>query len=199
MTTLYFPRTEWDKMVLRRKILREEEIYWRAMAKKDRGVGDIEINRHPEWIGQAKKLQKFSIEDFSFSLEVVSVSSRPDEDEWAKDSIHFLCTLHATEEKTKPSRVFYYSMGSAHTYRWPRIFNVLQCVVMDATTGLLNFEEFCGDLGYDTDFKKAEKIWRACQETTVWFSRVGLDGDRLRDLEEFLREYEEKTLSTQPV
>ncbi len=40
------------------------------------------------------------------------------------------------------------------------------CFLGDAISGSQSFEEFCAELGYDEDSRKAEKIWKACQEAT---------------------------------
>ncbi len=40
------------------------------------------------------------------------------------------------------------------------------CFLGDAISGSQSFEEFCDELGYDEDSRKAEKIWKACQEAT---------------------------------
>lgn len=49
----------------------------------------------------------------------------------------------------------------------PKIDEVLDCLAMDAATSenARSFEDFCSDLGYDTDNRNAEKIYRACMET----------------------------------
>ena len=48
----------------------------------------------------------------------------------------------------------------------PSLQDVLQCLQSDARSGEhMLFEDFASDFGYDTDSRKAEKIWRACQET----------------------------------
>ena len=40
------------------------------------------------------------------------------------------------------------------------------CFLGDAISGSQSFEVFCTELGYDEDSRKAEKIWKACQEAT---------------------------------
>lgn len=44
---------------------------------------------------------------------------------------------------------------------------VLGCVLSDASSGEADsFAEFCAELGYDDDSRKAEKIYAACQQIT---------------------------------
>ncbi len=56
-----------------------------------------------------------------------------------------------------------YSQGPACEGE-PKTVDVLGCLVMDAAAGNseYTFEEFCSNFGYDTDSRKAEKIYKAC-------------------------------------
>ena len=38
------------------------------------------------------------------------------------------------------------------------------CFLGDAISGGQSFEEFCADMGYDEDSRKAEKIWHECEK-----------------------------------
>lgn len=42
--------------------------------------------------------------------------------------------------------------------------SVLECLLSDAQAGEQDFEDFCSDFGYDSDSRRAEKIWRACRK-----------------------------------
>jgi len=42
---------------------------------------------------------------------------------------------------------------------------VLDSLVSDASVGGESFEDFCADLGYDTDSRKAHTTWEACRAT----------------------------------
>ena len=53
-------------------------------------------------------------------------------------------------------------MGPAHS-KEPTAADVLSCIVSDARSGELDFDEFCGEFGYDADSRKAEQTWRACK------------------------------------
>lgn len=48
--------------------------------------------------------------------------------------------------------------------RDPTPADVLYCLCTDARAGLMTFEEFCSDFGYDPDSRKAEKTWKACEK-----------------------------------
>jgi len=58
-----------------------------------------------------------------------------------------------------------FSMGSGHNGKRPTAVEVLDCLASDAA-GIENtgdFDDWCADYGYDTDSRKAERIYRACQ------------------------------------
>lgn len=64
---------------------------------------------------------------------------------------------------------------------------VMHSLVMDAQAGDESFEEFCSNLGYDEDSRKAESIHRACQDIGKKFRQlVGKDFDAI---EEMMRDY----------
>lgn len=52
-------------------------------------------------------------------------------------------------------------MGPAHTSE-PTAADVLYCLCSDARAGEQTFGEFCSDMGYDEDSRKAEQTWKAC-------------------------------------
>lgn len=57
-----------------------------------------------------------------------------------------------------------YRMGTGHAGRPPSVKTVVDSLVSDADLGEENsLEDFCGELGYDEDSRKAEKVYKACQ------------------------------------
>jgi hypothetical protein len=58
--------------------------------------------------------------------------------------------------------------GSAHTHE-PTAADVLYCLCLDASSvdTTSGFEDWCRDLGYDTDSRRAEKTYRACERIAV--------------------------------
>lgn len=52
------------------------------------------------------------------------------------------------------------------------LLNAFYCFVSDALYGLESFENFCDEFGYDTDSRKAEKIYKLCKRAYVKFERV---------------------------
>jgi hypothetical protein len=54
-----------------------------------------------------------------------------------------------------------FHMGSAHKGA-PEVADVLACLISDESSGAMSFEEFCGEFGYDTDSREAERTWKSC-------------------------------------
>jgi hypothetical protein len=58
-------------------------------------------------------------------------------------------------------------MGMGHNGKEPDTATVLDCLASDSS-GVENgqdFDGFCSEFGYDTDSRKAEKIYKACERT----------------------------------
>lgn len=76
-----------------------------------------------------------------------------------------------------------YSMGSAHT-GMPKETDVFNCLLMDTADWLEDgFENWAEMLGYDSDSRKAEKIYNACKETAYGLARL-FKPSELSDLRE---------------
>jgi len=54
--------------------------------------------------------------------------------------------------------------GLAHK-KEPDLKTVLSSLQLDARSGAEGFDDFCSELGYDPDSRKAEAIWKACRKT----------------------------------
>lgn len=52
----------------------------------------------------------------------------------------------------------------------------------DAQSGAMTFEDFCGEFGYDTDSRQAEKIWKACKKAMTQAKNLGIDEDKIYEL-----------------
>lgn len=67
----------------------------------------------------------------------------------------------------------------------PALADVLSSLVSDGAAYFdgETFEDWCGNYGYDPDSRKAEQVWKACDETGRKLSRV-LSADELATLRE---------------
>lgn len=89
-------------------------------------------------------------------------SRKPPPETW-KDTKGVRCwTVHLKLDGRRMSVPFF--QGSAHTEK-PTAADVLTCLLSDANSveSARSFDEWAGDLGYDTDSRKAERTYRACQ------------------------------------
>ncbi len=98
---------------------------------------------------------------------------------WAPGSSHYKC--HLTYNGRTCTVQF--SMGPA-LCKEPTAFDVLSCLISDASGCLDSFESWCGDYGYDVDSRKAERIWKACIKSAAKTRRLlGADFDRFAQAE----------------
>ena len=85
---------------------------------------------------------------------------------WQKEAHHYQVTLRYDGREMQLD----YFMGKAHT-KPPTTFDVVACIIDDAIgfedSTPLSFEEWCDDIGYDTDSRKAERIYNACMKQTA--------------------------------
>jgi hypothetical protein len=74
--------------------------------------------------------------------------------------------IHETERGTKASLLSNANFITGRGPIVPDICDVVACLVSDASAiDCRSFEDWAGDLGYDTDSRKAEATYRACLET----------------------------------
>lgn len=64
----------------------------------------------------------------------------------------------------------------------PTAADVLSSLAMDASSADQDFESWCGDYGYDTDSRKAERTYKAVQAATTKLRRFIGSDDLLRQL-----------------
>lgn len=133
----------------------------------------------------------FDAYGLAFSVERIPARSDGPTDAWAKDASHWRYTF------TRAGRTISgeYSQGSAHVVpsgkrvrnkyddgwapemvpRTPAGPDVLACLLSDARDflyGPVRFEDWASDLGYDTDSRKTEAIFRACQDQAANLVRL---------------------------
>lgn len=70
----------------------------------------------------------------------------------------------------------------------PHPADVLQSVILDSSALGQSFESWCNEYGYDSDSRKAEGIYRACQQNADKLARV-FDTEQRQALETALQEY----------
>lgn len=102
------------------------------------------------------------------TMAVEHIDSRPDGlmDDMPDGSLHYRCTLR----KGGRRMTVYFSQGPAIQGE-PTIEGVLSCLASD-TDGAENFDSWCRDLGFDTDSRRAERIYKATVKATDGLRRL---------------------------
>lgn len=87
----------------------------------------------------------------------------PHMDDMVPGSSHWRVTLRRKGSRKQLTVPF--SMGPALIGQ-PEADSVLDCLVSDAAglDGSRSFEEWCGDYGYDTDSRRAERTYKAVEK-----------------------------------
>lgn len=106
---------------------------------------------------------RISMEDFikanQMSISSVRVDENPHMD--SQDMDHWKCTLRAGKSRM----TVYFSQGYGHNGKEPKLSGVLSCLASDSSSVENNdFENWCADLGYDTNSRKAEKTYKICEK-----------------------------------
>ena len=70
--------------------------------------------------------------------------------------------------------------------------DALDCFIGDALSGLMDFEEFCSEFGYDEDSRRAEKIHNLCKDSTVKASSIGWSEEDLYKISALIRGEQEE-------
>ncbi len=103
------------------------------------------------------------------SMTVDWADENPNMADMPQGSSHWRCVLrHDRRQLTT-----YFSMGPAHSHQ-PTVREVLDCLASDASCveNARDFEEFARELGYDTDSRKAERIYNVCRKQSARLARL---------------------------
>jgi hypothetical protein len=90
--------------------------------------------------------------------------------EGADNMDHWRCNLRCNGRRIAIT----FSMGAGHNGREPQLAEVLDCIASDAS-GVENarsFDDWCSEYGYDTDSRKAERIYATCTRQTASLKRL---------------------------
>lgn len=108
--------------------------------------------------------------------EIVGGNPSKPMDEWQRDARHYKVQLRYKGRRMTLD--FWQGIGINHD---PDAEAVLDCLLSDASSADEDFELWCGSLGFDTDSRKAERIYRQIRTQTQNLRQ--LLGD---DFDEFL-------------
>jgi hypothetical protein len=110
-------------------------------------------------INDTKTLEQFMTDNNIRMGKVERVIENKNAPDWTAAN-HYKVTLLCGNRRFTT----YFSQGYAHT-SGPKAADVLDCLASDVS-GFINarsFEEWCGEYGYDTDSRKAERTYRVIE------------------------------------
>lgn len=116
----------------------------------------------------------FILENMGVSFSAIRIRERPDNTgDWDAEASHWRVLI----QRGSHSLETFYSMGSAHT-GMPQLPDVFNCLLMDSDSVEGNdFESWADDMGLDTDSRKAEKAFNACQKILLDLRRLFTAGE----------------------
>ena len=103
---------------------------------------------------------KSFIERHQITMTSERAGSNPSNPEW-KDANHWRCILALGKRRM----VVHFSKGYGHKGAEPTAAEVLDCLALDAS-GVqgMSFGDWAAEYGYDTDSRKAERLYRATRK-----------------------------------
>lgn len=91
----------------------------------------------------------------------------------------FMVTVKNTETKTRRAFVFTGSIADWQIGKAEMdaddLKNALRCLLEDSNVEGLDFGDFCDECGYETDSRKAYRIYGACKKQAAKVAALGLD------------------------
>lgn len=103
----------------------------------------------------------------------------PTTEEWPEGSSHWVVVLHMGRRSIRTP----YHMGPAFEGE-PSVADVLSSLMIDASCGDQSFEDYCSDLGVNSDSRKEYASWEACHEIAPKVRRfLGKAYDRIANAE----------------
>jgi hypothetical protein len=112
--------------------------------------------------------------EYGLKVSVEREESRPDGFGENDMHRHFRCIV--TRKGSRARYLCHFSQGSAHTED-PTPEDVISALISDADGIRDGFERWAAELGYDTDSRKAERIFKACEKTAAGLRRLLSDAE----------------------
>ncbi|AEY69524.1 hypothetical protein AH2_00013 [Burkholderia phage vB_BceS_AH2] len=140
---------------------------------KEGALNDLQYHHAPAWdddIPDADDEPAFILESMGVSFAFLRINERPDSlmSDMPAGSSHWRVLIKRGDKEM----TVHYSMGPAHV-GIPEAADVFNSLLMD-TSDIDGeaFEDWAENLGYDPDSRKAERIFKACQETALHLQTV---------------------------
>jgi hypothetical protein len=103
-----------------------------------------------------KTIEQF-IQENGIRLTFRAASDNPNM-ESSRDMDHYRVTLHHAGRRMTLT----FSKGVGHHGADPEVAEVLDCLISDSWSADEDFAEFCSNMGFDEDSRKALRIYKAC-------------------------------------
>ena len=101
----------------------------------------------------------------NIEMQAIKVFSNPHGGEWSKAANHYQCKITVRGKGPERMMIVYFSKGSGLRGH-PNVCEVLDCLASDASFAADTFENFCSDLGYNTDSIKDLETYNTIQKQT---------------------------------
>lgn len=109
-------------------------------------------------------------------------------DEKMQNYNNHLITIVNTETHKKTSFEFWWSIMNPEIETEQELLFAFYCFLLDGEASRYGFDNFCFEFGYDTDSRKAYKIFKACEKSFHKVERIGIDEDMACDIMNDLQE-----------
>lgn len=97
--------------------------------------------------------------------------------EWSSDNFNnHMITVTNTETQQKITFEFWASIAHPELTTDYDVLNAFYCLVSDAISGEMSFDDFCSEFGYNNDSRTSEKIHRKCKKQLEKLKKI-YDGD----------------------
>lgn len=130
------------------------------------------------------------LEKFNIKFKQTTIAAPKNSDQWDKNAFHYMTFINGVP--------FEFHKGSGHVFEYgeyrpnepitPRLHEVLYSLIMDIYCAEYDFEEFCANLGYDSDSRKAEKLYNQCVEQKEKVGSI-FSPDEIEELKEIFQDY----------
>jgi len=128
------------------------------------------------WGHDTKTLYAYVPKDSVFAVSLARAPLTAKSDDWKETAHKWICGLNGVE--------FEYYTGSALKDP-PKCDDVLHALINDASAEGEGFSDWCSNLGYDTDSRKALQTYLDCQEIAQKLRKAKIDiryeRERLQD------------------
>lgn len=106
----------------------------------------------------------------------------------AREHNRYTITI-TNKDNGKKTRFYYYtSVARPEMNGVDELKQAFDCFLSDSECGAMDFREFCGELCYDEDSRKAFKIWRACVRSLGRLQDIGFDMNDIGDFRDELNQ-----------